>query len=344
MRRGVGAGASPWVVAFRARADGFFDDLRVAGMEKPRQFTRDGQANSGMRAAIVYNRAVPERHARPRGGGRAEPREITELRLIKERQPDLQSAVDMQIELIQLQRRVQARVAMPWFDWSAATVEAHDASGTPLLRFEDIPIEWTELRLMVRQTGEILRRHDSLESADFAHVQTLAREADIKTVLEQWYQRTAHAPTTAGARDAGDAMLGEVLTLALRPFLARCADVVQPRVDLSPWTRGYCPLCGDEPDFAVITPAAERWLICRRCTLRWRFDSLGCPYCDNRDRTRITSFATPDGQYRVYGCDACQRYLKAYDGRNAPRPVMPTVDGVATLPLDAAAQQRGYTA
>jgi formate dehydrogenase maturation protein FdhE len=63
----------------------------------------------------------------------------------------------------------------------------------------------------------------------------------------------------------------------------------------------------------------------------------------NNDRSRITSFATPDGQYRVYACDACQRYLKAYDGRRASRPVMPAVDSIATLPLDAAAMQRGYS-
>ena len=53
--------------------------------------------------------------------------------------------------------------------------------------------------------------------------------------------------------------------------------------------------------------------------------------------TVSTSFATPDGQYRVYACDACHRYLKAYDGRRASRPVMPVVDSIATLPLDAAA-------
>jgi formate dehydrogenase maturation protein FdhE len=44
----------------------------------------------------------------------------------------------------------------------------------------------------------------------------------------------------------------------------------------------------------------------------------------------------------VYGCDVCRRYLKAYDARNATRPVMVSVDAIATLPLDAAAQQRGY--
>ena len=138
-------------------------------------------------------------------------------------------------------------------------------------------------------------------------------------------------------------MVGQVLSLAMRPFLSRCAEVVQQRPELGLWTHPHCALCGAEPDFAVITPAAERHLICNRCTLRWKFEPLTCPYCRNNDRSRITSFATPDGQYRVYACDRCQRYLKAFDGRRATRPVMPMVDSVATLPLDAAAMQRGYS-
>jgi formate dehydrogenase maturation protein FdhE len=44
----------------------------------------------------------------------------------------------------------------------------------------------------------------------------------------------------------------------------------------------------------------------------------------------------------VYACDVCRRYLKAYDARHASRPVMVSVDSIATLPLDAAAMQRGY--
>jgi hypothetical protein len=38
----------------------------------------------------------------------------------------------------------------------------------------------------------------------------------------------------------------------------------------------------------------------------------------------------------------CRRYLKAYDSRSAERPVLVAVDTIATLPLDAAAMQRGY--
>jgi FdhE protein len=119
--------------------------------------------------------------------------------------------------------------------------------------------------------------------------------------------------------------------------------VLQQRPELGGWTHPHCGLCGGEPEFAVITPAAERHLICGRCALRWKFEPLTCPYCRNADRSRITSFATTDGQYRVYACDQCRRYLKAYDGRRATRPVMPMVDTVATLPLDAAAMQKGYS-
>ena len=50
----------------------------------------------------------------------------------------------------------------------------------------------------------------------------------------------------------------------------------------------------------------------------------------------------PNGCLGRDGCDVCRKYLKAYDARNASRPVMVSVDTIATLPLDAAAMQKGY--
>ena len=111
---------------------------------------------------------------------------------------------------------------------------------------------------------------------------------------------------------------------------------------LSRWNRPGCPLCGDEPDFATITPAADRLLICGRCTGQSPYDPLACPFCRNVDRLRITSFTSPEGIYLIHACDVCRRYLTAYDGRRATRPVMVAVDSVKTLPLDAAALQKGY--
>jgi FdhE protein len=76
--------------------------------------------------------------------------------------------------------------------------------------------------------------------------------------------------------------------------------------------------------------------VCGRCHVRWAFNPIACPYCGNDDRTRIKSMATPDGMYRVMICAPCGRYIKALDARKAPRPLLPYVDLIATLPLDAA--------
>ena len=163
--------------------------------------------------------------------------------------------------------------------------------------------------------------------------------------MTAWYNASSGVdganPKERAASNA-PAGLDQVLVLALRPFLARCTEALAQRIDLSTWSHGHCPYCGWEPEFAVITPSAERRLICGRCVAQWSFAPLTCPFCANDDRARITSFATRDGRYRVSACDVCRRYLKAYDGRQATRPVMVAVDTIATLPLDAAAMQRGY--
>jgi formate dehydrogenase maturation protein FdhE len=287
--------------------------------------------------------------ARPHRPSRSDSREAIELRALKERQPDLADAINMQLELLEVQRRVQGRIPIPHLELSADIVRRHQADARPILRFEDIPLELSDLRLVVRQTADIMRRFDALDDADYQQVQHLGRDMTLVEVIGRWYRAGAEkhaapvATRVAPEPVAENGMLDQVLTLAMRPFLSRCAEVLQQRTELALWTHSHCALCGGAPDFSVITPAAERHLICGRCALRWKFEPLTCPYCRNSDRSRITSFATTDGQYRVYACDVCTRYLKSYDGRRAARPVMPVVDTIATLPLDAAAMQRGYS-
>lgn len=294
---------------------------------------------------------VTESAARPARPPRTESREALELQAIRAQHPELAGAVDMHLELLELQRRIQGRVPLPMLDLSADALQRHQAEARPILRFEDIPLDLTDLRLMVRQTADVLRRFGALDETDYQKVQSLGRDMQLLTVVSRWFRAAAErqlavaglATASGGSDLTDDSTVGQVLALAMRPFLSRCAEVLQQRPELSAWTHSHCAMCGGEPDLAVITPSAERHLICGRCSLRWKFESLTCPYCRNSDRSRITSFATTDGKYRVYACDACRRYLKAYDGRRATRPVMPMVDSVATLPLDAAAMQRGYT-
>ena len=279
-----------------------------------------------------------------RGPRRAKPLEVTELEALKARRPELAPAADMHLELLELERRVLARVAQPWIELTADLVARHDAEGRALVRFEDVPLEPTGLRLLVRRTIDVLRRYEALDEAAGARLDRLGRDAMLLAAVERWYRAAAEPASSApsGAPDTDEA-LDQVLALAMRPYLSRCASAVQASPHLVLWSHPRCPACGGEPELAVITPAAERHLVCGRCQLQWRFDALTCPFCGNRDRSKITSFATPDGRYRVAACEQCRRYLKAYDGRRAPRGLMPIADAVAMLPLDAAALQKGYT-
>jgi FdhE protein len=252
----------------------------------------------------------------------------------------------MQLELVEVLRRVQARVPLPWIQADPAWLDRQLRAGVPVVRFADVPLDWTEFRLTLRQTADILHRYEALDRAEHQQIVNLSRDGHtLEPIVKGWYETTSGTEQTGTAEKmpAGvPAAFEQVLVLAMRPFLARSVEALMPRFDFAAWHRGRCPLCGWEPDFAVITPAADRRLICGRCLAQWGFDPLSCPFCANDDRSQITSFATPDGRYRVYACDVCRRYLKAYDGRHAARPVMLAVDSIATLPLDAAAMQRGY--
>jgi len=270
---------------------------------------------------------------------RSESREIAELRRLKQEQPDLASAADLQIELLQLQRRVQSRISLPAIRLDTDFINSLLASA-PILQFEQLPLDWGDFKFLLRATASAMRTHDAIDEPDFRRIENLCRDVDrLPVAVRSWYDAAKPDAPPIHPDAAG---LEPVFLQAMRPFLTRSADAIMAKTDLAGWTHGTCPLCAGDPDFAVITPAADRILICGRCSARWRFHQLTCPFCLNADRGRITSFASRDGRYRLYACDVCTRYIKAYDARQATRPVLPSVDGVATLPLDAAAMQKGY--
>jgi hypothetical protein len=295
--------------------------------------------------------------ARPRvSANRSEPRDIVELKHLRADHPELADAVNLQIELVELQRRVQARVPLP-ASLGDAEQRARLAAGRPLVRFRDLPLEWSDLRLTVREVADLLLRFGLMEPADHRDLLRLTRDGhQLEPLVERWFaasleRRDTASPGAGGAgsevahavpHDAAAARFGDVLTLAVRPFLSRCAEAWLARTDLSGWQRGYCPLCAADPDLAVLRADGRRDLVCSRCGGMWPFEPRACPFCHNADPLHLTSFASRQGPYRLTACDVCLRYVKVFDERAAGRPVLVAADSIATLPLDAAAVQRGY--
>lgn len=278
----------------------------------------------------------PSRPARP------EPPEIAELRALRVSHPELAPAVDLQVDLMELFRRLLARIPTPPVPASPLVLTERLRSGMRMLELDDLPLEWSELRLALRQTADILARHDSIETSHHDTLSALVRDAEAtEQLLRSWYGETARGPLPAPSSDRPP-MFDDIAGLALRPFLSRTLEVTVRQVSVTEWGRSWCPYCGAEPDFAVLLDDSHRALVCSRCLGRWEWEAVGCPWCPTRDRARLPMFASRDRRYRVYACQVCRRYLKAVDARRTSRPVMPPVDAIATLPLDAAAVQQGF--
>ena len=266
----------------------------------------------------------------PSSGSRVLPRDVFELKALAERQPELAPAAALQVDLIEAIRRVQGRITTPWIETSTGALTERLAHGQPLLDFSQIAFDWNDVRLLVRQVTDVLRRHEVIDAATAAALHSVGRGPTLPDVMRGWFELQP-------ALDIE--MLDEVLGWAARPYLQRTAEVLQQRVNLDGWMRRVCPVCAAEPEFSVVTTSGDRQLVCGRCHVRWAFNPIACPYCGNDDRTRIKSMATPDGVYRVMICSPCGRYIKALDARKATRPLLPYVDLIATLPLDAAVMQ-----
>lgn len=270
---------------------------------------------------------------RPPSGERSAPRDIAELRALATRQPDLTTAAALHAELVTAVRRVESRLTTPSMDVPLELLETRLKRGVPLASFGEFPVDWAEVRLLIRQVTDVFRRLDVIDQAAVARLHGAGRDASLSERAREWYEQ----PTTQAqdAADEPDPMWPEVLQWALKPFLIRTAEVLTRRVDLEHWRRGHCPFCAAEPEFGALTGTGTQLLLCGRCHTRWPFDQ-GCPFCAHHEATDLRTFATADRVYRVTRCSKCERYLKVLDTQAAGRALLPFYDPVATLPLDAA--------
>jgi len=244
--------------------------------------------------------------------GRFEPRDLAELKSLRASHPELAPAIDLQAELVDFQRRLQGRIPTPVVLGTTGEGAVRLAAGHRLLELADLSPDWSDLRLAVRRVADILRRHEALDAGDYTRIVGLTREGGrLEALLADWYAESLppidRRTQTAIHRAAFPAILDQVLSLGLRPFLTKAAHVAAQGLDLAAWGRPWCPFCGAEPDFAVLTPNGGRLLTCGRCEGRWPWEPVGCPWCGTLDPGQLVTLASSDGQYRLYACNVCRR-------------------------------------
>ena len=136
-----------------------------------------------LREGLCHDRAVADREP-PHRAPRAESRQTSELRALRA------APAGAGRRGRHAPRAARARASDPGTG-VAAVARAQRQPSSPATRrrrataasFEDIPLDLTDLRLMVRQTADVLRRFGALEADDHREVQALGRDMKLLTVV-----------------------------------------------------------------------------------------------------------------------------------------------------------------
>ncbi len=268
---------------------------------------------------------------------------LSRLEAWERKEAPLAAPLEFYRRLLRIQTEAGSRINMPpppGPDRQAAAVRL--ASGTPLLGFDDLAVDWRLLSDTFAGTVALLAEYPGL----FGGASELRRELAPELLQEAaraWFEGRP-LPPIPGDGINPDA-LEIVIHASLRPFLVRGGEATAGLVAQAEWRRGYCPVCGGSPDFAFLDREdGARWLVCSRCDAQWLFQRLECPYCGNQDQGRLAYFTDDQGLYRLYVCEGCRCYLKAIDLRRAGADVLLPLERYLTLHLDAQAHRDGYSA
>jgi hypothetical protein len=246
-------------------------------------------------------------------------------------------------DLYQVQFRIKAGLPEPQVRDEKA-MNWRLEGGIPQLTFGQLALEADSFAQSVAQITDVLLRHNPTWQVDReawrpGELLTLAR-----MVFETW--GTLTAPGAGTRQEGGDEAWPDypqalAVGFSLAPYLQRASEVILPHLDLNFWSQGYCPICGGQPNFAVLEETrGARQLMCSRCNSLWNYQRVGCPFCESREKQKY--YPSEDGVYRLYVCPACNRYLKTMDLRDMFREVHPVVERLLTVGMDLAAQQEGY--
>jgi FdhE protein len=265
------------------------------------------------------------------------------LTMARDQHPELADLLDFYHDLFEVQFRAKAQVPDPGVRDDLA-MHWRLEGGVPQLTFDQLVLESEPFAELVAQVGTVLLHHNPNWQIELADQSPDALVTLVHEVFETW--DTLTAPRSAPPSEAPEQLLPDysvalAVGFALASYLQKASEVILPRLDLSLWTQGHCPVCGGRPNFALLEKeSGARKLMCSRCTSLWPYRRLGCPFCASQEKQ--TYYPSRDGAYRLYVCPHCNRYLKTIDLREVYRKVYPMVERLLTVGMDLAAQQEGY--
>jgi len=268
---------------------------------------------------------------------------LQKLDELEQGEGELPSFVQLYRQLLRLQSEARSQLTTPETNLSQDIVSNRLTQGAPLLSFDDLSLDWIQVKSLSRKIINSVAKASPDVSTDVKNLgKVLSKKAVLEEVIRAWYKGSSLVPIAARHSIDGD-LLGLVVAAVVRPFLSAQSEVLLPKVDQELWRRRYCPICGGRPDFAYLDEErGARWLLCSRCDTEWLFQRLECPCCGCQDQNALSYFTDDEGLYRLYLCERCKRYLKAIDLRQAKSEVLTPLERLLTFEFDIKACEDGY--
>jgi FdhE protein len=243
-------------------------------------------------------------------------------------------------ELLRIQARVGQELDKPSPGLSSEAIHQRTVEGKILVTASEFTFDLHLLQDTFRKIAAVFSEYADLFKNTPEEFSKLARINITPEFVEAWYEGKS-LPTKD---DVSQALLKELIHAAVKPFLTSYAAALIDSVEQERWRRGYCPICGGNPDFSFLSKEnGARWLLCSRCDTEWLFQRLKCPYCNNSDQKTLSYYTADEGPYRLYVCDNCKHYLKTIDMRNARSDTLIALERLLTLEIDIQARDYGYS-
>jgi FdhE protein len=264
------------------------------------------------------------------------PTVIEALQYAADENPELLSYYEFQRELFELQDKARQEIGATLELADPEAIDHRLSRGLPLLSFNQLPIEPGAFAELAAALAEVVT----------GYYPDLDGQA-LPDAPADWIALARKRFTENGASPADEPSVIELAEtasdLALKPYLVWAAQHVLPHIEQEAWQRRYCPICGGAPDLALLeADTGARRLVCGRCDSQWRYRRLGCAFCDTEDYSQIVYYPSEDEVYRLYVCQACQRYLKTLDQRKARGEISLPAERITSVDLDIIAREQGF--
>jgi len=213
--------------------------------------------------------------------------------------------VEFYKQLLRLQSQVESTAVVPERRPSSEIISHNMKNGIPLLQFDDLELDWPRISEVFIEVLSVFEGYPRL----FCAIPDAFSALDIsqlKDVVKAWFTGDSLSAILSSA-GLGEDLPKYIIQSTIKPFMTGYSKVLRSSVSQEGWRRGYCPVCGASPDFAFLEKEhGTRWLLCSRCDMEWLFQRLECPYCNNKDQSKLAYLTDDEGLYRLYVCEQCK--------------------------------------